>query len=381
MLALCSAIPVQPQENRDAQNRADSELARAFSEKSAPELVNSYFDLPSIPLLVIRRLMNFGDPRVIPALRNAFDRERQPLTREFLAAALVRLGDKDSRYFDYAAGEALDAVNNGVPYWTSPATEAADGSDLERHEEIRSWSQAHRTPIVQAIRIAIIENPGAVEALALAEDRRSVPILLQALQSPNLLVVREAAFGLARMHETAAARPIIAVCQHLDWEERPWTAKSLLYIRSKKAQQAASALIADPARVQRWRADVNQEETMRAAVANLSKAVQLLDQAAVDVNRLDQAIKESNSAEAKGVLKEYIPRLGQLTKCLAQLPRGQVDDGLVSAVVNRLGAQRSELEGIRQTLPASGIRAVNRAASQLEAMSRMMWDIGPLEKL
>ena len=120
---------------------------------------------------------------------------------------------------------------------------------------------------------------------------------------------------------------------------------------------------------------------MRAAVANLSKAVQLLDQAAVDVNRLDQAIKESNSAEAKGVLKEYIPRLGQLTKCLAQLPRGQVDDGLVSAVVNRLGAQRSELEGIRQTLPASGIRAVNRAASQLEAMSRMMWDIGPLEKL
>ncbi len=372
VLAACSAIPAQPQDYRDSQNRTASELSLAFSESPAPELVSNYFDLPSIPVFVIRRLMNLGDARVIPALREAFDRQPKPLTRAFLAAALVRLGDTDSRYFDYAAEAALDAVNNGVPYRTGPATEAADGSALERHEEIRAWSQAHNVSIVRSIDFAIIENPGAVEALALTEDRRSVPILLQALQSPNLLVVREAAFGLARMHETAAAGSIIAVCQHLDSEDRPWTAKSLLYFRSEKAQQAAGEMISDPARLQRWRADVNSERTTRTTLSNLSQAVQLLDQAAVQLNRLSQTNKVGNSVEATAALKEYIRQLGRLRKVLAKLPPGSLGDGLAKAVRDRLGTQLSELDRLRQNVSTGGKRSAEKAAHQLEAMYRMM---------
>ncbi len=334
--------------------------------------MSKYFDLPSIPVFVIRRLMNLGDPRVIPALREAFDRQPKPLTRAFVAAALVRLGDTDSRYFDYAAESALDAVNNGVPYRTGPATEAVDDSALERHEEIRAWSQAHNASIARAIDFAIIENPGAVEALALTEDRRSVPILLQALQSPNLLVAREAAFGLARMHETTAAGSIMAVCQHLDSEDRPWTAKSLLYFRSEKAQHAASEMISDPARLQRWRADVNSEEATRTTLSNLSQAVQLLDQAAVQLNRLSPTNEAGNSVEAMAVLKEYIRQLGRLRQVLAKLPPGSLDDGLAKTVRDRLRAQLSDLDSLRQNVSTDGKRSAEKAAHQLEAMYRMM---------
>lgn len=253
-IALCAVLRGQK-----PPSEAEGDPLFAFQRQSALELVNHYFDLPTIPLFITRRLINLGDPRAIPGLRGAFDRESKPLNREFIAAALVRLGDKNPRYFNYLTGAVLDALNEDVPYRSTRASDAAV-DELELHVEIQTWAQVHSTPVTQAIWQATIEVPGAIEALGLTGDRRSMLILLRALKSPNILVVRQAAFALARMQRKSAIGPITTACQLQRMEDRLWTAKSLLYFRSEKAQEAARELIADPVKRQQWRIDVQREE-------------------------------------------------------------------------------------------------------------------------
>ena len=375
-VAVCSVALAQPpqQPNSNSNDAVGRESLRAFSRQSAPELVSHYFDQPRLQLFVIRRLISLDDPRAIPALRNAFETQTEPLTRQFIAAALVWLGETDQKYFDYIAGRAREAVNSDIPFSSHSVTalSASDSGDFEESEEVRSWAQAHNVPIVQAVWNATVEIPGAVQALAVARDRRSVPILLEALQSPNVLVVQEAAFGLARMHETSAIDPIIAICQRLDAKNRPWMAKPLLYFSSKKAQEVARSMIGDSSRLQLWRKDVNHEEAIRAETANLSQAVQWLDQASVPLGQFSQAMKGGDSIEADEALKDYLRDFSNARNALARLPADKVDDGLALGVLDRLERQQSTLDQIRRHAPSGSERAATEAENQLVLTRRMM---------
>lgn len=374
-IAICSVALAQPSQQSNSNDAAPGrEILLAFSRQSAPELVSHYFDQPRLQLFVIRRLISLDDPRAIPALRNAFETQTQPLTRQFIAAALVRLGETDQKYFDYVAGRAREAVNSAIPFSSRSVTAlaASDSGDFEESEEVRSWAHAHNVPIVQAVWNATVEIPGAVQALAVARDRRSVPILLEALQSPNFLVVQEAAFGLARMHETSAIDPIIASCQRLDAKNRPWMAKPLLYFSSKKAQEAASSMIGDSSRLQLWRKDVNQEEAIRVETADLSQAVQWLDQASVPLDKFGQAMKDGDSTEADEALKDYLRDFSNAHNALARLPAEKVDDGLALGVLDRLKRQQSTLDQILRYAPSGSERAATEAENQLVLTRRMM---------
>lgn len=356
-------------QQHNAQDAEEREALLAFSRQSGPELVRHNFDLPSIPIFVIRRLIYLDDRRVTPALREAFDRQRQPITREFIAAALVRLGDTDPRFFDYVAGAALEAERSEIPYPTSFITKVGDHSNPEEQEEIRVWAQAHNVPVLGVIRRAMFDVPGAVEALALTKDKRAVPILLQALQSSNLLVVREGALGLARMHETPAIPRIITACQGLGPEDKPWLARSLLYFHSKSAQETAGSMIGDLARLELWNAEVDHEESTQTAVRSLSEAVQTLDQASVDLDHVGQALREGGAAAAEKALNIYVAEIRRARQNLARLPPGSAEDGLATAVLARIEAQRSEL---RRDMPSIAGKTAQKAQKQVEGTYLMI---------
>ncbi len=379
--AVCSVALAQPSQQPKSEDAADQNILLAFNRQSAPELVSHYFDQPRIQLFVIRRLISLDDPRAIPALRTAFDTQTQPLTREFVAAALVRLGDTDQEYFDYVAGRARKAVNSDLPYSSRSVTALAawDGGDFEEPEEVRSSAQIHNVPLMQAVWDATVEIPAAVQALSATRDRRSAPILLEALRSPNFLVVEEAAFGLARMHETNAIDPIIAICHRVDAKNRPWMAKPLLYFSSRKAQEAASSMIGGSSRLQIWRKDVNQEEAVRAETANLSKAVEWLDQASLPLDQFDQAMKAGDSTEADEALQEYLRDFSEAQNALAKLPADKVDDGLAWGVLDRLRSQQSTLERIHGHAPRADQRAVQETENRLILTRRMMEEKVTLE--
>lgn len=375
-LALCVTAPAQSVQKHSSPNGVDRELEAVILEGSAPELVSRYFDLPSIPIFLIRRVANLGDPRVIPALQDAFDRQTRPLTRAFIAATLVRLGETDSRYFDYVAGEATEALNSDIPNWKDSTIAASNDGDLQGSEMIQAWARNHHMSLVDAIYRTMIEIPGAVEALSLTSDHRSVPILLQALHSKNPLIVREAALGLARMHEAAAIQPIIAACKRADREDRPWLAKSLLYFRSKRATEAAGSMIDDPGRLEQWHGELKREEAIHAEVMDLSEAIQGLDRASVQLDQIGLAIKEGDSPGAEAALIGYMREFGYTQRYLVRLPAGKVEDGLAWGVLGRLERQRSELKRLREPLHAAGFRTSEKAESLVTATYQMMLDKG-----
>ena len=112
---------------------------------------------------------------------------------------------------------------------------------------------------------SVFDFPAAVEALGEAADVRSRPLFLRALNSPNVLVVFEAALGLARLHEESASVAIIAAAGRT-WSstERQVIAKSLLYFANSKAQVEAERLVNDPSLLHRWRKEVNERGWRRA---------------------------------------------------------------------------------------------------------------------
>jgi hypothetical protein len=83
----------------------------------------------------------------------------------------------------------------------------------------KSWVRQHQITIDSAMQQSVFDMPGAVEALGEAADPRSRPILLHALNSPNVLVAFAAALGLARLQDDQAITAIIAAAR------RMWSAK------------------------------------------------------------------------------------------------------------------------------------------------------------
>jgi hypothetical protein len=252
-LALLSGSSPAQQQPRD---QSDKQLLLQFSQQSASQLVARYFQGPPYPLFVIRRLIDLADPEVMPDLRDAFSRETQPLARQSLAAALVRLGDPDSQYFDYLAAWARDAVSSDLPYPCGLSRGTMPGGRAELPLEFIAWARAHSVALSDALRRAAIELPAAVEALGEAADPRALALLLRGLSSPNTCIIQTSAFGLARLHDTTAVEPIIRASKTLRPNERRLTGKALLYFDTHGAQRAAESIIADPVLVRSWGIEV-----------------------------------------------------------------------------------------------------------------------------
>ena len=112
---LSAATNAQDKKSASRGNRSDEIILTESSRKSACELVAECFGGPPYPLFVIHRLMELGEPTVLPALQVAFERERDNSTRQFLAAALAKLGDKDPCYFGYVSEAATKVVEADLP--------------------------------------------------------------------------------------------------------------------------------------------------------------------------------------------------------------------------------------------------------------------------
>lgn len=255
LVALPLVATAQAQSRDTAEAVTDRKDLVAFLQEPAGEIARKYFEHRPYPLFAIRRLIELGDPAVIPVLHQAFAAETGVTRRQFIAAAVVSLGDPDPQYFEYVAQAAREAIGNDLPF--PVLLNGSNGSRLKtayRPEFVR-LVQEHGLDLTVALREAALELPSSVEALGEAADPRSFSILLHGLDSPNIMIVRAAAFGLARLHDNSGIQPIIAACTRLPLEERRMVAKALLYFDSS-AQRAAETIIADRRLFERWQAEV-----------------------------------------------------------------------------------------------------------------------------
>jgi HEAT repeat protein len=237
----------------------------AFMRLSATEVAQKYFDRQPYRLFAIRRLIELGDPAVVGVLERAFTAETEVIRRCFIAAALVTLRDPNPDYFKYVVDVAYTAIKSDLPFPVFLSSKRSTQSSPAFRPEFLDLVRERGLEFSQATQKSTFELPGAVEALGEAGDPRSLPTLLEALHSPNIMIIRAAAFGLARLHDNSTIQSIVEVCSRLPLDdERRMIAKSLLYFDSATAQEKAMALIDDSRLFQRWQAEVKRRGWKRA---------------------------------------------------------------------------------------------------------------------
>jgi HEAT repeat protein len=258
-LAISQVLPAGIDEAAGGQRDLET-----FQRMTASEVARKYLEHPPYSLLAIRRLIELGDARVVPELRRAFAKEKDPTRRQFIAAALVSLNNRDPQYFDYIQAAARSAIKSALPFPVLLNQANQSGKESGYRPEFLRAVREQQLEFNVALQQAAIELPGAIEALAEAADKRAFPTLVQGLGSLNIAIVRAAAFGLARLHDNAGIAPIISVCARLSPQERPLVGKSLLYFDSAAARREAESTIGDSALLERWREEAKQRGWKRA---------------------------------------------------------------------------------------------------------------------
>jgi HEAT repeat protein len=200
----------------------------------------------------IIKLQKYREPRVLTALREAFETHEEKQTRQYIAISLIRLGDKDQKYFHYIESFAKEAIDSDAP---DMFVYGADGMALQAKwsAEFYEWSSKHGIPIESAVRQAYLAYPSDVMLFGEAEDPRCVELLKRGLQSQNPLIVAVSGHILAAMNDTGS---IPLILQRINTSRA--TASEMLTDRialfnGDQAERAIQTALVNPKLKERYR--------------------------------------------------------------------------------------------------------------------------------
>jgi len=186
-----------------------------------------------------------GAVEAVPILKEQFVRSLDPLVKTKIASALVRLGDRDDIYWDFLVKQVTPAVESDAPDFMNFDPQAKTGTGPS--PEFIAWAKAHNVPPNgpdgKAAENAMYWFPGRVMLLGLTGDRRAIPLLRQALLSPNHMVESAAANGLAEIQDKDSIALIIEACKRAPAAAAALIAESLIYFDDAEAQSAVDTYI------------------------------------------------------------------------------------------------------------------------------------------
>jgi hypothetical protein len=182
-----------------------------------------------------------GAVEAIPDLKEQFLHVQDPLLKAKIAAALVRLGEKDDTYWDFLVKQATPALKSDAPDYMS--YDSRGKTVPGPSPEFEAWLKAHNSPADSALEDSMYVLPGKVAFLGWSRDPRAIPILRQALSSPNHMIEVAAAMGLAEIGDQNSIPFIIAACKRAPAEAAAVIAQALVYFDDTEAQSAVDAYI------------------------------------------------------------------------------------------------------------------------------------------
>jgi HEAT repeat protein len=222
LLAACTfAQQVKPSEVEDAINRVK----------------RGEFLLPDVEIIARARAV-----AAIPILKDQFGRTKDQDAKAKIAAALSELGDKGQVYWDFLENRARAAVESGAPY---PIRFDAEGKMMPRQytPELLQWAKDRNISPGDAGQMALYDIPGRVLMLAGAGDPRGLPLLRQAMSSPNYMIQVWAAKGLALLQDKESIPAIIDACQRAPVDMAAVIAEALIFFDDPQAKSAAEKYI------------------------------------------------------------------------------------------------------------------------------------------
>jgi len=198
----------------------------------------------------VEAIAEAGAVEAIPALEEQFARslepnasaEIDPGNKGKIASALVRLGDNGQVYWDFLENPARTAVESGAPF---PIRFDAQGKIMpyQYTPELLEWAKSRSISPEDAAQIAIYDMPGKVLLLAETGDPRGLPLLRQAMSSPNYMIQAKAAKGLAKLQDKESIPMIIGACQRAPVDMAAVIAQALIFFDDPQAQSAAEKYI------------------------------------------------------------------------------------------------------------------------------------------
>jgi HEAT repeat protein len=231
--------------------------AAAYGQRNQPDTLAYAADRANVPdaiaklksgnfaLVHIDMIAKFGAVEAVPALKEQFIRSKDPLVKAKIASALVRLGDRDEIYWDFLVKEATKAVESDMPDFMNFDPEAKTGAGPS--PEFVAWAKAHNMSPNgpgSAAADAMQWFPGRVMLLSLTGDRKAIPLLRQALLSPNHMIEIAGAEGLAELRDKDSIPLIIEACRRAPPAAAGAIADNLVYFDDPDAQNAVDTYVA-----------------------------------------------------------------------------------------------------------------------------------------
>lgn len=192
-------------------------------------------------------IVRAGTPEAIAVLKEQYVRVQDPLLKAKIAAGLLRLGDKDDSYWNFLSNYAKPAVESDFPDFASNGSQGK--MPTEPTPEFEAWVKAHNLTPKDAEEF--FQLPVRLVLLGWSEDPRAVPLLRQALSSPNPTIQIIAATGLAEVGDKSSVPLIIGACRKSPAHAEA-IAQALVYFDDNEAQSAVDEFIPkDKAKVYR----------------------------------------------------------------------------------------------------------------------------------
>jgi HEAT repeat protein len=177
----------------------------------------------------------------IPILKAQFVHVQDPLAKTKIAAALLRLGDKDDSYWDFLVKQVRPAWESDAP--SLLAYDSQGKAIPGPSPEFAAWVKTHNLRPDSAAEDSFYMLPANVLNFGWSRDPRAVPFLRRALSSPNYMVEIAAALGVAEIGDKDSIPFIIEACKKAPADVAAVIAKSLVYFDRAEAQSAVDKFI------------------------------------------------------------------------------------------------------------------------------------------
>ncbi len=221
-----------------------NKLAYAADRANVPDAI-AKVKSGDFALVHVEMIAEAGAVEAIPILKEQFLRSQDPFVKAKIASALVRLGDKDDIYRDFLVKQATPALESDAPDFMNFDPQAKTGAGPS--PEFIAWAKAHNVPPNgpdgTAAEDAMYWFPGKVMLLGSTGDRRAIPLLRQALLSPNHMIEIAAANGLAEIQDEDSIPLIIEACKKAPAAVAGLIAESLIYFDDTEAKSAVDTYV------------------------------------------------------------------------------------------------------------------------------------------
>lgn len=182
-----------------------------------------------------------GAIEAIPVMKEQFTRVQDTLLRAKIAATLVRLGDKDDVYWNFLVNLARPAIESKAPDFI---TYDKEGKSLPGPSpEFEAWAKTQNLSPTELGEEYIYLLPGGIAFLGWSRDPRAIPLLRQALLSPNYQIEIVAALGLAEIGNKDSIPLIVKACSKAPRDAAAAIAQALVYFDDPAAQNAVDQYI------------------------------------------------------------------------------------------------------------------------------------------